>query len=157
MPFNDSKVKYIEEEVGYWRKANAIHKWFVDNVQDGKDDCGTYPVEESKLKELLEVCKKVKNLAITQEGEIHTGTTYTTDSEGKSQIIEHTKKGQVISNINKIAELLPTQSGFFFGGTEYDEYYLDDIDHTIEILEDVLADNEANKKFWYDYYYHSSW
>jgi hypothetical protein len=26
MPFNDSKVKYIEEEVGYWRKANAIHK-----------------------------------------------------------------------------------------------------------------------------------
>lgn len=21
-------------EVGYWRKANHIHKWFVDNVQE---------------------------------------------------------------------------------------------------------------------------
>ena len=29
------------EEVGYWRKANAIHGWFVRNVQNGKDDCGT--------------------------------------------------------------------------------------------------------------------
>ena len=23
-----------------WRKANAVHKWFVDHVQDGNDDCG---------------------------------------------------------------------------------------------------------------------
>ena len=22
------KISYIEEEVGYWRKANQIHKWF---------------------------------------------------------------------------------------------------------------------------------
>ena len=23
-----------------WRKANHIHQWFVQNVQDGNDDCG---------------------------------------------------------------------------------------------------------------------
>lgn len=27
------KVKNISCEAAYWRKANAIHKWFVDNVQ----------------------------------------------------------------------------------------------------------------------------
>ena len=32
----------IAEEVAYWRKANAIHKWFVDNVQDGEDDCNAH-------------------------------------------------------------------------------------------------------------------
>lgn len=32
---NPEKVEYIEEEFGYWRKANAVHKWFVDNVQNG--------------------------------------------------------------------------------------------------------------------------
>jgi len=32
------------EEVGYWRKANHIHKWFVDNVQNGVDECLTYQV-----------------------------------------------------------------------------------------------------------------
>lgn len=29
----------IWKEIGYWRKANHIHKWFVDCVQDGEDDC----------------------------------------------------------------------------------------------------------------------
>ena len=31
--------KRIMEMVGYWRKQNAIHNWFVENVQDGIDDC----------------------------------------------------------------------------------------------------------------------
>ena len=29
------RISEVIEDVGYWRKANAIHKWFVDNVQDG--------------------------------------------------------------------------------------------------------------------------
>jgi len=28
----------VFEDVAYWRKANAIHAWFVDTVQDGVDD-----------------------------------------------------------------------------------------------------------------------
>lgn len=47
------------EEIQYWRKANAIHKWFVDHVQGGKDDCGTYLVTREQLQELLETCNRV--------------------------------------------------------------------------------------------------
>lgn len=48
------------EEVGYWRKANAIHKWFVDNVQDGLDDCGFHrPVTREDLETLKRLCKQV--------------------------------------------------------------------------------------------------
>ena len=39
----------------YWRKANQIHAWFVDNVQNGEDDCGEYYVSHEKLKELLDL------------------------------------------------------------------------------------------------------
>ena len=53
------KVTYIEEEVGYWRKANQIHKWFVDNIQDGKDDCGLYYVSHDHLTTLRDLCLKV--------------------------------------------------------------------------------------------------
>lgn len=60
LPIDFSRVSYIEEEFGYWRKANAIHNWFVDNVQDGVDDCKEYYVSQSKMEELLELCKKVK-------------------------------------------------------------------------------------------------
>lgn len=53
------KIQYFEEEFGYWRKANAIHKWFVSNVQEGVDDCGDYYVTRDKLKELLSVCQSI--------------------------------------------------------------------------------------------------
>lgn len=109
------KVKYIIEEAGYWRKANQIHRWFVENVQDGIDNCGDYYVGSEKLTELLELCKKV---------------------EADHSLAE---------------ELLPSASGFFFGGTEYDEWYFEDIKNTITILEEALADKHG------DYYYSSSW
>ena len=46
------RVKQVEAEAMYWRKANAIHKWFVDNVQEGTDDCGNYSVSKEQLEEL---------------------------------------------------------------------------------------------------------
>ncbi len=46
-------------KVGYWRKCNQIHKWFVDNVQDGEDDCKEYYVSADKLTELHNLCKEV--------------------------------------------------------------------------------------------------
>ena len=57
---------YIFEQVGYWRKANAVHKWFVDNVQDGRDDGEEYELDFRQLEELKEICldilKRQKNL-----------------------------------------------------------------------------------------------
>ncbi len=56
------KAKDISEisiQAGYWRKANQIHKWFVDNVQDGEDDCKEYHVSLDQLKELKTICNKV--------------------------------------------------------------------------------------------------
>jgi hypothetical protein len=55
----NAKVKEVTAEYGYWRKANAIHKWFVDNVQNGVDDCGNYEVSKDKLAELLKVVEEV--------------------------------------------------------------------------------------------------
>lgn len=53
--------KYVVLELIYWRKANAIHKWFVDNVQGGKDDCKEYLVSIDDLKQLLSVVNSVLN------------------------------------------------------------------------------------------------
>lgn len=48
----DSPSAEVRVTVAYWRKANAIHGWFVDNVQDGVDDCRSYYVSPEKLQEL---------------------------------------------------------------------------------------------------------
>jgi hypothetical protein len=47
----------VDIGVGYWRKANAIHNWFVQNVQDGEDNCARYYVSKEKLEELKHDCE----------------------------------------------------------------------------------------------------
>ncbi len=56
---DSSRISEVIEEVMYWRKANAIHSWFVENVQEGVDDCKEYWVGEEKLQELVDLCSKV--------------------------------------------------------------------------------------------------
>lgn len=70
-------------EVGYWRKANHIHDWFVQNVQSGRDDCGRYYVSREDMKNLLGVCetilkskKKSKVLLPVKEGFFFGNTEY---------------------------------------------------------------------------------
>ena len=55
---NDIYGVNVSVNAAYWRKVNAVHKWFVDNVQNGEDDCGEYYVPNSKLKELLETARQ---------------------------------------------------------------------------------------------------
>jgi hypothetical protein len=53
----DSPSIELSFTVGYWRKANAIHNWFVENVQKGRDDCGSYYVDTESLIALKEACQ----------------------------------------------------------------------------------------------------
>lgn len=53
------RIKYVIEEAGYWRKANQIHNWFVENVQKGIDECQESYVSREKLEQLLSICKEV--------------------------------------------------------------------------------------------------
>ena len=55
----DRRVKEVIVEAMYWRKSNQIHKWFVDNVQEGADDCGHHDVSREKLEELRQLILKV--------------------------------------------------------------------------------------------------
>lgn len=52
-------MRNVNVRIGYWRKANAIHKWFVDNVQGGDDDCRDYYVDREQLGELKALCNLV--------------------------------------------------------------------------------------------------
>jgi hypothetical protein len=115
--YQDLPSAQVEIKVGYWRKSNQIHQWFVDNVQGGEDDCREYHVEREQLRELINLCK------------------------------------QVAENHDLAEELLPSQGGFFFGSTDYDEWYFGDIEETITMLEGVLKETPEN----WDFYYQSSW
>lgn len=124
-------------EVAYWRKANQIHNWFVENVQDGVDDCGYYEVSRQKLQDLLADCRDVLKYAECELQEMNGGL-QRIDGEWK----ETTMIGRKIINKDVVADILPTTSGFFFGSTEYDEWYLRDIENTIEQLNAILDETD---------------
>ena len=118
---NPDKVAYIREDVGYWRKANAIHDWIVQNCADGVDECQHITVSGEQLIELRDTCQKVLD-------------------------------------DNSIAEeLLPTSTGFFFGGIEYDEWYFKGLKDTIDIINNALVDDVPKGMCTPSYIYLASW
>lgn len=143
---------YVEtEEIGYWRKANAIHKWFVDKVQDGIDDCEYHhEVTKEILEELLSICQRIINSVELKEGFHAVGSE--TDENGN--VIIDMVEEKYIENVNIAKELLPTQGGFFFGDTEYNEWYLRDIENTIKIVCNALETTDFENEV---IYYCSSW
>lgn len=106
----------VEVVCVYWRKANQIHKWFVDNVQGGNDNCGEYYVSQDKLQELLDLV----NRALAERN----------------------------------PALLSPQEGFFFGSTDIDEWYWQDLKNTKEKLERIFALPQLSDL---SFYYSSSW
>jgi hypothetical protein len=141
--------KMVQEHVGYWRKENHIHNWFVQNVQDCMDDCRAYIVSCEQLKALRDVCQEVLSVAKTEPGVLASGTLCT--SNGVEYI---SVDGLVITNPEKCAALLPTCNGFFFGDEQYDECYLNGVKDTIEIIDNVLATTDFDKQL---ICYQSSW
>lgn len=48
----------------------------------------------------------------------------------------------VLKSRDKAKDILPTSSGFFFGDTEYDEYYYEEIERTVEGMEKILKETD---------------
>ena len=52
---------------------------------------------------------------------------------------------EVLANHDKASFLLPTQAGFFFGSTDYDDWYFDDVQNVKEKFEEILADFDRDE------------
>lgn len=142
--------KQIHEEVAYWRKFNALHKWFVDNIQDGVDDCSYHrEVTEENLKEIIGICKTILDTVVLEDGKVINGYTW---SNGKEE--PNYEDGKYVVNSEVCESLLPTKNGFFFGGTEYDQWYISDVENTYKTLSKVLEETDFEKQM---LFYVSSW
>jgi hypothetical protein len=138
--------QWLVEETGYGRKANAIHRWFVENVQNGVDDCNVYEVSRRQLEQLLDVVERVLAASELIDGSVHNG-----DQLNDGQWVPMLERGKVVKDPSVAMALLTTQPGFFFGSTDYDQGYVEDLRETRRILTEALA-GDAD---WFEY--SSSW
>jgi len=141
---------HVDFEIGYWRKANQIHAWFVKQCQDGNDDCGTYRVSREELEELKKICEAIITGSQLENGIIQNGSI--ANKETNFEMVPNLEQGKVIADKTLAESLLPSAEGFFFGNTDYNEWYMDDVKLTISIITKAL---KLSTKW--EFYYHSSW
>lgn len=140
---NNKEVRNSHVEVGYFRKANQIHDWFVRNVQEGEDNCEEYEVTIHDFMRLEEACnlaiKIVKEARVEEVclNHLHVYIRYNSEEAGEGNP-------------------LPPSVGFFFGGQDYDSYYLEDLTQLLLIISQIYTSVSPKNKE-YKYYYQSSW
>ncbi|MCL2797634.1 MAG: hypothetical protein FWD58_06235 [Firmicutes bacterium] len=129
-------------QMAYWRKANAIHGYFMRNcTEDGYlDSCQEVRVEKENIEDLLEACKKVKEL-LHNEPLIESDDGYLVYDKEHEAVV-------------KAFETLPPEDGFYFGPIEIGEYYLEDVVETIEICTNLLSNFDFENQ---TLYYHGWW
>ena len=111
-------------EVAYFRKVNLLVEYF-----QYEDDCSDMVVDLNQLQELVEKCEYL--LEVAKEHPV-----------GSDEFKE------------KASVTLPTQSGFFFGDTDYNEWYLSDLKDIVKRLSPVIADTDFDR---YDIIFHCWW
>ena len=165
--FGRSNRVTFSEIVGYWRKDNHIHKWFVDNVQEGNDDCNEYYVSIKQLHGLRDICFDI--LSKLNGMEIRVPNKYVNEfKEANTKFYGNSKIQRIIIDANNLETVksltgyhiltktqidkcgcrtkLPTQKGFFFGSLEYNGWYFRSLVDTIEMLDELFKKHEENDR-----------
>lgn len=156
-------------EIGYWRNANAIHKFFVDKLQNGEDDQRESEIDKSTFEELFEKVSAIREKYIKWDSGINNLNKLSSEKleEYSSEELEdHLRsKGESLDDLlpqykekfdNFCKNILPTPSGCCFGSTSYDIYYIWNAIYTYELIKEIL-DGWENKKEDEIYYYTYWW
>lgn len=120
--------KPVLNEHMYWRKANAIHKFFIDTCADGIDECQPIQVSIDDLADLVWRCESI--------------------------LISGPNADEQSIDKNIAHDLLPTCDGFFFGSTDYDERYIEALKKTVKALKPIVNHPELYSG---PFIYQASW
>lgn len=154
--------EYCDEEIGYWHEATAIHIWFVQNVLNGIDERQQSLVSREQLENLLEVCQKVLDTAKCLDGQVIGKVKTFGDNLTKEDIleifeelddeiillngeylIEEYEKGFYVPNWFEIVHILP---GISVNENDYQEYYIEYVKKTVNILKSALKETNFDKE-----------
>lgn len=133
-------------EVGYWRKANAIHGWFVRELANGVDECQPIHVSRENLITLRQLCLEALRDRSVNETTPALDRSAINLGEGQNigQVIaERMATEMTLATMEKefddASDPLRPTAGFFFGGTTKDEYYYQDLMETVNIISEALT------------------
>ena len=105
----------VAHDCGQFRKVNFLLPFFCY-----EENCEDKEIRREELENLVSTCKKVLEAFEKRDNESDNEELWVTIAE----------------------KYLPTKSGFYFGSTDYDECYIDDVLEVKEWAEDLLTQLE---------------
>lgn len=124
MNYNEDSQR--DNEIHYWRKFNALHGYIVQNFADGVDKCQTIEIKDV-------------------DGSYKGGVKDILDA------LRRTKK-KLDAGKKTGLDMMPT-AGFFFGSTEIDKWYEEDVAEALEFFNKLYEELEDDDVI----YYEASW
>lgn len=135
---DESGVEWMYTDYGMeWRKANAIHGWFVRNVCGGEcenDVC--YEVSREQLADLASTCRKVLDGSKIA-------------SRTVADLLGEPMELRYVEDTSLAESLMPTMNGFWFGSTDYGFMYIQDLERTARQVEELLDETPSHVTFVY--------
>jgi uncharacterized protein YxjI len=116
-----------DETLAYFRKVNFIQKFFEDKYEIPDDE--RVRITKEDLRELADLCERVIDKFEEWDG--------AKEALESDDYIEPPKHIQDYAD-----ELLPTCEGFFFGSTDYDNWYFNDVKDTMKTIREVIQEVE---------------
>jgi len=181
IPFPNATLNNIQVEVMSWRKANAIHNWFINNCTNGVkyqlieklrdeflDMCNEaylpdycewcYPTQVfiGQLVKLRDICKEVLDHSELVPAKITDSYTHQLSPSGVLVEKANMVDGYVILDPTFARKHLPTMDGFFFGSTDYNQWYYEYVKYTYDGLNIILSIDPTELRNW-NFLYEAVW
>lgn len=128
----DMEIRHNGEEAIYMRKVNCVRKWCAENLENFEDN-GLTNFPKEKFRELIGTMRKT----IIESGLSNIYGYYQCIQDGWFEdddwdlykevriFLDAPENRERLTNVAN--RLFPTSSGFFFGATEYSEWYVADL------------------------------
>ena len=156
IPFPNATLNNIQVEVMSWRKANAIHNWFINNCTNGVEWCYPTQVFIGQLVKLRDICKEALDHSELVPAKIIDSSTYQLSPSGVLVEKANMVDGYVILDPTFARKHLPTVDGFFFGSTDYNQWYYEYVKYTYDGLNIILSIDPVELRNW-EFLYEAIW
>ena len=147
----DTGEKIEDDEIGYWRKFNALHSLFLEvGGAEADSNCDEVPLTLENLEYIYSICKEVKDI-------LDKAPKYSYDNDAEIIVddVEDFNDDYYFDSevADAVRDLLAPREGFFWGDTDIGFRYHLKVTRTLPILEHAIELAKQGEEI----YYYSWW
>lgn len=145
----DTGERIQDDEIGYWRKFNALHSLFLEvGGADPDSNCEEVSLTLENLEYVYGICKEIKDILdkATKYSYLDNTEIMVNDVENYEDDYDYYFASEVE---DAVCGLMAPHGGFFWGNTDVDYEYHHKVARTLPILEKAIELAKQGEEIYY--------